>query len=176
MSLNVARFLEDLDADTAKVILEYAKPGNVFGDVTVPDLLSWRFCDVMDMSGKDILTGTIDVIKHYGGLDDGQIQEGSAKEFASLSKFVKLEMEKAGKLMEQLRSEPDADMVNAGIDKLDRFGVVSIYYGISKNPLDWDGISETPFGKMYTKLMLDKVSADIQQNYAKIQHDKQRLK
>lgn len=176
MSLNVARFLEDLESDTVSVILEYSNPGNVFEDIVVPDLLSWRFCDVMDMSGKDILTGTIDVIKHFGGIDDDQIQEGSAKEFASLSRFVKLEMEKAGKLMEQLRSEPDADMVNAGIDKLDRFGVVSIYYGISKNPLDWDSISETPFGKMYTKLMLDKVSVDIQQSYAKIQHDKHKVK
>lgn len=172
MSLSVNSFLEEVDPDVLKTLLDYAIPINKFEGVEVPDLLKWRFCDVVDMSEKDVLTTTIDLLKQYGNIDDDKIKNGSAKDFVSLCRFVRLEAEKASKLLEQLRSDPDPDMINAGVDKMDRFGVVTIYYGISKNPLDWDSISEIPFGKMYTKLMLDKVSGEIQNAYSKVISDK----
>lgn len=172
--MTIREFLENVDGDVAKVLIKHSKPINVFGEHTVPDMTSWRFCDVMDIVGMDMLQAAVKSLKWHTGIEEDDLLNQSASEFASYMKWLQVEAEKIGKLMEQLKKEPDPDMVNSGIDKMDRYGVAAIYYGINRDPSQWDRISEVPFHMMYAKLMMDKDSAEIQENYNRLMMQKQK--
>lgn len=171
----IAQLLNE-DTDTLKAVIKYSKPSNRFAGAEVPDITLWRFCDVMDISGTDILTAGIKSLTMHTKWKEPDIYEKDAVQFASYLNWLKAECDKIDKLMGQLNKEPDADLVNSGIDKMDKYGVMAIYYGISKDPTDWDRISEIPFHIMYTKLMMDKDTSEIQENYNKMMIEKQKSK
>lgn len=180
----VSKLLTQVDEDTLKVLVEHSKPNNRIMGNYLKEITEWKFCDVLDLGSKD----TNDIIPHILGnyifsdngdhvsLTESDLSKAWAKEFLQLLKFIQLEFKKVATLMEQLKSDPDPDMESAGIKKMDPFGIVGIYYAIDKNPLSWDAISEVEFGKMYTKLMIDKIQSDIQKEHARIINDKQQRK
>lgn len=166
---SVKKFFESADLETFRVILDSVRPSNEFMGIEVPDITSWRFCDVADLMLRVESLTPVElaefVLSRYGRVTSDRIMKADINSFIRFLKHVKTEIEKIGKLQEQLKSEPKAELVAAGIDELNRFGVASIYYSISKNPDDWDRISEIPYSKIFTKLMLDKVNAEIQERY-----------
>lgn len=168
----VSDMLKHMDGDTFMVLIKNSKASNMFNGKELPDILNWKFCDVERLGKLNIVECLNTALKEYAGINESDISMGKASEYISLLRHVKNEFEKVSKLFDQLEREPDADMINSGIDKMNNFGVLGIYYAIDKNPTKWDEISETPFGLMYSKLMMDKVSGDIQENYNKIQSDK----
>lgn len=169
----VNSFLKNVDEDLLKTLIKFSKPSNKFGDIYLKDITEWKFCDVTEFSesiNDDIILKMID---SYGyRLKDGKqepvnitakdIEKGGAKEFVSLLAHIRKEFEKVELLMKQLNSEPDEIMQRAGIEKMNMFGSLSIYYSISKDPREWDEISEIPFGKMYSRLMMDKTMSEIE--------------
>lgn len=170
---NVSDLLTNIDEDLLKTLINFSKPSNKFGEIVIKDIMEWKFCDVVDIANKDLEKLIPYILSEYGYTEkesikskinatDKDILKGDAPEFISLVKHLQNEFKKASMIMEQLQSDPDPLMVNAGIEKLNRFGPVGIYYAIDKNPLSWDAISEIPFGKMVTKLMLDKVTMEIE--------------
>lgn len=171
----VKDFLNEVDGDLFKVMLDSVRPTNKVLGLTIPDVMTWKFCDVMDLADKSLYEVSLAVIRLFDkGITEAEVMESPAKEFISYMRFLKQQFEKVALLMEQLKREPNEDMVEAGMDKMDRFGVLGIYYGISKNPVDWDAISETRFNLMYTKLLMDKETAEIQERYSKSVQRKQK--
>lgn len=170
--MTVRELLANIDADELKVMIRSSVASNVIDGNDIPDTTMWRFCDVMDMFGQDMMHVAIRSIARHNKMTEDEVLKCKASEFVSYLRWLQDEAEKIGKLMDQLKKEPDPDMINSGVDKMDRYGVVAIYYGITKDPTQWDRISEAPFHMMYTKLMIDKDSAEIQQNYNRLMAQK----
>ena len=131
---------------------------------------------MMEIDGGTPMDVAKRVLSFHGEVTDDDILEAKAKDFVALIKHIKNESDRVGKMFEALRSEPDNDLVEAGIGELDRFGVLTIYYGISKDPREWDAISEVSFGKMYAKLMMDKINGEVQKRYNQIMSERQKRK
>lgn len=168
----VESFFSVVDHDVLKVICEHANPSNKFGGKELKDIVEWKFCDVFELSGMDSYTAMLFILNRYLGFTEIEVLKGSAPEMVSIMKHVAIEFQKITGLMEMLKTEPSTDMINAGIENLDKFGLLNIYYSINKNPLEWDSISEVSFDKMFTKLLMDKEHAGIQQRFNQIQENK----
>lgn len=173
------------DASIISILIESAKPNNEIFGKTIPPLIEWRFCDVMDFAMTDTSNPTMDtaidmtlkvIQMHHPKITLKKLLSSNAEKFVSLFRFILDQLEILEKLMSQLESEPDPDMINAGVDRLNRFGVLGLYYAISKDPTDWDRISEVPFGLMFNKLMLDKTHSEIQKKLNDIAIERQKRK
>ena len=65
--------------------------------------------------------------------------------------------------------DEDALMLQAsGIETLNKYGEVMIYYNISQNPSEWNSIGSQPFSYIFTKLSIDKDLAKINKNYSNL--------
>lgn len=172
----VKYLFENIDAGVFPVLLNSVRPKNRILGVELPDIMHWRFCDVMEfISCVNNLTPfevAEKALSYHSKVDERGLLKCDSNEFMCFLKHVKKEVEKIAILQDALRSDPKADLVNAGIDNLNKFGQTTIYYAISKNPLEWDKISEIPYAKMYTKMMIDKTQADIQERYNEILTEK----
>jgi hypothetical protein len=62
--------------------------------------------------------------------------------------------------------DEESMMLNAsGIERLNKYNEIMIYYNIDKNPTMWDSIGKMPFATIFTKLSIDKDISEIQKNY-----------
>lgn len=174
--MRVKEFLNEADQGLFDVLLNSVKPCNKLCGIELPDISMWRFCDVMEIDGGTPLEVVKRVLSFHGSVEEADVLAEKAKDFVALIKHIKNESERVGKMFEALQSEPDNDLAEAGIGQLDRFGVLTIYYGISKDPREWDEISEVSFGKMYAKLMMDKINSDVQKRYNQIMNERQKRK
>ena len=173
---SIKDLLTEVDAGMILTLIKYSKPSNRVLGRDIPDITQWRFCDVMDISGADILQAGIRSLSMHTGRKEESILSSDAVGFVSYLSWLRSECEKVDKLMEHLNKEPDMDLASSGIDKMDKYGVVAIYYAISKDPTDWDRISEVPFHVMYTKLMMDKDTSEIQESYNRVIMERQTRK
>ena len=167
--MRVREFLKKADQSLFDVLLNNSKPSATLCGYIVPDVTRWRFCDVMEMSGAMTPIEVVSkVLNFHFKVSEDEIMETRDRDFISFLKHIKTEMDKVAKMQEALKSEPDNDLVEAGIDLLNPFGELTIYYAISKDPREWDAISEVSFAKMYNKLMMDKINGDVQKKYNQI--------
>jgi hypothetical protein len=62
--------------------------------------------------------------------------------------------------------DEESMMLNAsGVERLNKYNEIMIYYNIDKNPTTWDSIGKMPFATIFTKLSIDKDISEIQKNY-----------
>jgi hypothetical protein len=62
--------------------------------------------------------------------------------------------------------DEDSMMLQAsGVERLNKYNEIMIYYNIEKNPTAWDSIGKMPFSTIFTKLSIDKDTSQIQKNY-----------
>ncbi len=62
--------------------------------------------------------------------------------------------------------DEDSMMLQAsGVERLNKYNEIMIYYNIDKNPTAWDSIGKMPFSTIFTKLSIDKDTSQIQKNY-----------
>lgn len=174
-------FLNSVSTEVFNELLEVVNPKNEIMGKTIPDVTVWKFCDVMDLMEAKLLDATIKLVNTFANdsetpITEEDLLELDAKEFMGFAKHLKDEFKKVEILMQQLEREPDQDMIDAGMHNMNKFGVLAIYYAISKDPTTWDKISEAPFGRMYTKLLMDKETAEIQDKYQKAMMRKQKQK
>lgn len=162
-----------MDLDEFNVLLSHVRPSNSYLGKKLVDITEWRYCDVMDVVSDGTMMG---MVTKATGLDEDDIMQGDASEFVAFVKHMKIEAERITELEARLGSDPSDDMVNAGIGQLNAFGVMTVYYAISPDPRDWDAISELPYHKIWTRMMIDKVNADIQNSLEKIHRQRQKTK
>lgn len=171
--LTVEKLILNTDKHTLEVLFKYSKPKNTYLGITVDKpMTEWKFCDVIDLMNLSRLDLVLKVLNRYRKVEEKEIAKSYAPDFIAFSKFLYEELEKIVKLLKQLEKEPDATWSQAGIRKMDRYGVFNYYYSISTNPKDWDAISEVPFNMMYIKLMMDKDASEIQREANRIQAER----
>lgn len=162
-----------MDLAEFNVLLAHVKPRDTYLGKKLPDITTWRYCDVMDLVSDGTMMG---MVTKATGLSETEILAGQSTDFIPFVKHIKNEAERIAQLEARLATEPTDDMTNAGIEQLNAFGVMTVYYAISPDPRDWDEISELPYHKIWTRMMLDKVNGDIQRNLEKIHRQRQKTK
>ena len=76
-----------------------------------------------------------------------------------------------------LNSDPEPEMLAAGISRLNEFGELSVIDNLANgNILEYDRIEALPYFKVYQKLKLDKVIREINKKYQKIIEEKAKKK
>lgn len=75
-----------------------------------------------------------------------------------------------------LSTHPDIEMIQAGIHRLNQFGLVGTLESLSTNILDWKKLLKLSYYDVYVKLLLNKTTNDIQKNYHKIITEKSKAK
>lgn len=172
--MRTREFLKEADQSLFDVLLNNSKPSDTLCGKTIPSVTKWRFCDVMEMGGEMTPVEVVSkVLNFHFQVSEDEILDTRDREFVAFLKHIRNEMEIVDKMNKSLKSEPDNDLVEAGIDRLNVFGELAIYYSISKDPREWDAISEVSFGKMYAKLMMDKINGEVQRRYNEILQQKQ---
>ncbi len=126
--MRVKEFLATTDQGLFDVLLNSVKPCNKLCGIEIPDISVWRFCDVMEIDGGTPLDVVKRVLSYHGQVAEADILNAPAKDFVALIKHIRNEADRVGKMFEALQSEPDNDLVEAGIGQLDKFGVLTIYY------------------------------------------------
>lgn len=166
------KLLSSIDDSMLKALIDHSKPSNRIKGFEIPEITTWRFCDVMDLTNVSLYEALLKTLTYHTPLKEDQVLDTEASEFVALLKHLKIEFEKIAKLMKLLEKEPDPDLQAAGIHKMNKFGLMGTYYGISQNPLDWQALSELPFSTMFTKMLMDKESGEIKEEYSKIKAEK----
>ena len=68
-----------------------------------------------------------------------------------------------------LRSDPDVKLLQAGINKLDQFGLINTLDNLAKGDiLKYDLIRELPYNVVFDKQYMEVVKADIEKKLSKI--------
>lgn len=68
-----------------------------------------------------------------------------------------------------LKSEPDAKMINAGIHKLDQFGIKNTLDNLTKgNIWEYDKIRNMPYNDVFDKQYMDVIKSEVEKKLIKI--------
>lgn len=162
-------------------MIKLGKPSNTIGGFTSKAFIELPFGmikrEIPELLKSDQPAETIILImKHQFG--DFTLGSASGNEIVSFLIWIKLNMERL-QLAEKnnLSSEPEPELLAAGVMKLDEFGIDPTLEKIAK---DWnytpEQVAEFPYHKIYRKMKLDKVNRDIEKKYNKIMEDKSKRK
>ena len=106
------------------------------------------------------------------------IESASGNEIVSFSLWIKEQQEFIYSIEEKyLSSEPEPEMMAAGIHQLNEFGDMVTVDALAKGDiLKYDETKALPYFRVYEKLKLDKVNRDIEKRYQKIMEEKAKRK
>lgn len=98
------------------------------------------------------------------------IQRISIKDVVSFILWIIDEMKSINELESQyLRSEPDIKMLQAGIQKLDQFGLLNTLDNLAKGDiLKYDEIRNAPYNVIFDKQYMEVTKSDIEKKLSKI--------
>jgi len=168
----VADLYKHMTLEEIHVIINHSVPSNRIAGKEIPDIVEWPYCDAIELLEMNDIAIVETVIFKRLQIKPETVMSLKASEFTSFFRHIALEIEKIVGFLDMLKTEPDADMINAGVESLDKFGVYNVYYSIDKDPSRWDEISEISFNKIFTRLLLDKEHGEIQKKYNKIITDR----
>lgn len=111
----------------------------------------------------------IEILKAQHG-NDIDLSAATPNDSLAFYLFVKKELEYIQKLEElHLASEPDIDMVGAGIHNLNELGVLPTIHALAGGSvLKHREIEATPYYEIYQVLKLEKIQRDINRRYNEI--------
>ena len=109
---------------------------------------------------------------------DFEIKKTSGNDVIGFLLWIKEQQEFIKNIEEaNLQSDPEPEMLAAGIHKLNEFGIAPMMEKIAK---DWnytpEQVEQTEYFKIYEKMKLDKVQGEINKNYQKIIEEKSKRK
>ena len=133
------------------------------------ELLEQPFQNVMDIVN---LLQTNDILKAVciaSGIKEKKILKSNCNDFLQYVKWLISQTKIINNLFNSLSVDSfdeESMMLNAsGVERLNKYNEIMIYYNIDKNPTTWDSIGKMPFATIFTKLSIDKDISEIQKNY-----------
>lgn len=107
----------------------------------------------------------------HGDLDLSGV---TANEIMAFMLWIKEQQDHIYKLEKAyLSSEPEAEMIAAGVHRLDEMGALSTIHSLAQGDiLRHPAIEALPYYKVYEVLKLEKINRDIQKAHTKIMADK----
>lgn len=167
--------LSEEEAEHYASVLQFLKPVDMVGKHKAKSLMSLTYNDVLmlkKLATKDQYVQTFDIVF---GIKERELYQVRVREFFSAFNWIRdqiknlIEMEKR-----ELGGDPDPEMTEAGINRLDSFGdmnaviPLSTDYGV--NP---DVILGWRYSQVFMLLRHKKISGEIDRNYMEIMRNKQ---
>ncbi len=163
------------------LMLTYGKSANRIGEFESKLFIELPYAIVKKelpaLQNKEMITETVELImKHQ--FPEFNIEEASGNEIMSFLLWIKEQQEFIKNIEEaNLQSDPEPEMLAAGINRLNEFGIAPLMEKIAK---DWNMIPEEvevkPYFKIYEKMKMDKIQGEINKAYQKILEAKSKRK
>lgn len=164
-----------------KYLLKYSRRSNKIGAIECKDLIYLPYWDVKVelpvLVNEADFEGMIKLMRKYnhsslwGKLKPSKITVQKAIPFIcwvrdSIEQILTLERE-------YLTSQPDADLMNAGIETLNELGDLNVIDMLANGSiLEWEKVKLLPYHQVFDKLRKNKLEGDIQKKLQKIQQSK----
>jgi hypothetical protein len=133
------------------------------------DLVLHPFQNVMDIVSHLQTNDVLKAVCIASGIKEKKILKSNCNDFLQYLKWLIEQSKIINNLFSSLSVDSfdeDSMMLQAsGVDKLNRYNEIMIYYNIDKNPTAWDSIGKMIFSTIFTKLSIDKDISEIQKNY-----------
>lgn len=161
-------FTKDLN-----LMLKFGKSSNRIGKYESKPFIELPYGlikkDLPGLQKMELILETIELIMQ-NQFPEFDIKKADGNEVISFLLWIKEQQEFIKNIEEQnLQSDPEPEMLAAGINRLNEFGIAPVVEKIAK---DWnytpEEIEEKPYFKIYEKMKLDKVQGEINKNYQKI--------
>lgn len=142
-----------------------------------PKIMTMSFGDVIeikkllqDMTLKDQL----EVVSKVYGIQVETLATIHVTTFFSMFNYVVKEVKQIMKNEEMyLKGDIEADMMQAGVDKLNQFGILATVDTLAGNDvLKWEEVLEQRYSRVFTKMFMNKVRNDIEKKYIEIKKRK----
>jgi len=147
-------------------LFEFIIPYNIFKS---KELIEQPFQNVMDIIKLLQAGDLLKAVCLSSGLIEYEILKTSCNDFMQHVKWLVEQTKLINNLMQSLSVDDfDEDSImlqSAGVESLNKYEEIMIYYNIDKNPTTWEKLGKVPFSIMFTKLSIDKDTAKIQKNY-----------
>jgi hypothetical protein len=146
-----------------------------------PPIKAMTFGEVVDL--KKFITSSdfndkIRAVEIVYKISFETLSEMKAIKFFPLLNYITKEIEViAENEAKTLSGDYDSDMINAGVEELSQFGVITTIDTLANGDvLKWQSILDMRYSTVFTKLYLNKVKAKIETEYQKILDRKRKNK
>jgi hypothetical protein len=133
------------------------------------ELLEQPFQNVMDIINLIQNEKILDAVCLSSGIKQKKILKSNCNDFLQYLKWLISQTKFITNLFSSLSVDSfdeDAMLLQAsGVEKLNRYNEIMIYYNIDKRPSTWKREGKVPFATVFTKLSIDKDISEIQKNY-----------
>lgn len=172
---------ETIQTNDLQRMLKYGKASDTIGEFTskafieLPyGLVKIRIPKLLSEGETEAAVGSI-MQSQFVNFD---IQNATGNEIVGFFLWVQQQMEHLAYIEKTfLSSDPEPEMLAAGIMKLNEFGEMATIDQLAKgNILEYEKIEALPYFQVYQKLKLDKAHREIEKKYSKIMADKAKRK
>lgn len=168
-------------ADHLQLILKYGKASNKIGSYTSKPFISLPYglvkIEIPNLIKDNDFQGCIYAVlsAQFPQVD---IETAEANELMAFILWIKEQLEFINHLENKyLHTEPKAELLASGIQKLDEFGALTTIDNLAGGDiLKYEKIKALPYSEIYQKLKLDKVQAEIKEKYENIITEKAKRK
>ncbi len=169
--------ISESSASDLNLMLKYGKANNKIGKYVSKKFIELPYGlvrkDLPNYHKQELLEESIELIMK-AQFDDFDINKASGNEIVSFLLWIKEQIEFIKTVEENnLQSDPEPEMLAAGIHRLNEFGIATTVEKIAK---DWnytpEQVEQTPYFKIYEKMKMDKIQSEINKNYQKIMEEK----
>lgn len=163
----------NISEEDFKRMMKFGKPSNQIGGFTSKPFIELPFGlikkDLPALQKKGDIIAVVNLVMKFQYANfDAENQTGN--EIMSFLLWIKEQQEFINHIEQtNLHREPKAEMLAAGIHRLDEFGVYATIDNLAGGDLlKHSDIERMPYYKIYEKLKLNKVQQDIEEAYQKI--------
>lgn len=158
-------------SDLYNFVKKYGKRTNILFDVELEPLIYFPYGFVkIDLPSLLNENNIDEIINLICDIKDISVKKITDKEKISLTLWLIDELEAIGNLEQNyLSSQPEPELIAAGIDKLNVFGELNVIDSLAGGDiLKHKGIKALPYYSVFDKLRKDNVKSEINKNYNKI--------
>lgn len=160
--------IANIPQDKLRLILKHGKRSNILNDIECKPLIQFSF-QIVKFDVPELLKNQkyVELAKL---LFDGKIGILNANKLLNFVLWVLDEIENINKIeSNNLQSNPDTDLVVAGINNLDVFGYLNVVDTLAGGDiLKWENILKLPYNNVLDKMIKNNIENKIQKNYQKI--------
>lgn len=173
--------IKDQDYNDLNLMLKFGKSSNRIGKYESKPFIELPYGlikkDLPAYQKQELIGESIELIMQ-NQFPDFEIKKTSGNDVIGFLLWIKEQQEFIKNIEEaNLQSDPEPEMLAAGIHKLNEFGIAPMMEKIAK---DWnytpEQVEQTEYFKIYEKMKLDKVQGEINKNYQKIIEEKSKRK
>jgi len=165
-------YMSPPDEEIYTQVFKYIEPNNQIYHVQFKGFWSSpyeKYLTVKNLITKQPKGWEFDVIDACFGFTPEQQKNISAYTFFATMDYVSKDLLAILEKEKMLVREPNFDLMEAGVDKLNKFGDILTVDSLARTyNTTWEEIGKWTYSKVFSILMLEKERAEIQEKYQKI--------